>query len=560
MLTQIVIENFKGIKSGEVSDLGKVNVIIGRNNSGKSCILDALCLAKYACGLSPQMFNEPLPMFLLRRRGIERSQYTVRNFWYNYDTKNTISFKLGFKNGEKLNIEIRWINDNQFDVYLQDLSGGISASINNKYFAGLGANMTGGFFTFRGDPGALSKRYPQLSHYLNELTLIDDYAARKLERLETSIFGRILEPRLDKRIVKELNDIFGMKVEAMGFIPASPTAATYRLSIAEQERSLHIDELGDGAKYATTILSLCLLLENSALLVEEIESHQHPGALQKFLLSIVKIAHEKNVQLFITTHSLEVIQTLASLPKEYDVRFFHVERSSDEVLTARPLLTIDVKLLSDLGVDIRNLEMFKRFVVVEGEEDRVFIETLLQRYGKSIEDIGYLVIARGKDSVKNVSAALTSTKKDIIVMLDYDTSDKDSLINSMCNTLKNRGYTISQDGNIILVNGGSRIIVLPMGLPDDKTLKDAGITSHSMEDYCLKLIELDEDLMGVTLKDLVNAAKTDFKELNKSKTILRTLAAKKDMEYKDVIRYIVEHADKDKLEKVIAPIKEALII
>jgi len=116
-----------------------------------------------------------------------------------------------------------------------------------------------------------------------------------------------LEPRLDKRIVKELNDIFGMKAEAMGFIPASPTAATYRLNIAEQERSLHIDELGDGAKYATTILSLCLLLENSALLVEEIESHQHPEALQKFLPSIVKIAHEKNVQLFITTHSLEVI-------------------------------------------------------------------------------------------------------------------------------------------------------------------------------------------------------------------------------------------------------------
>jgi len=41
----------------------------------------------------------------------------------------------------------------------------------------------------------------------------------------------------------------------------------------------------------------------------------------------------------------------------------------------------------------------------------VFIKTLLQRYGKSIEDIGYLVIARGKYSVKDVSAALTSTKK-----------------------------------------------------------------------------------------------------------------------------------------------------
>ncbi|MEM2261190.1 MAG: AAA family ATPase [Candidatus Bathyarchaeia archaeon] len=145
MLTQIIIENFKSIKSGEVSDLGKVNVIIGRNNSGKSCILDALCLAKYACGRSPQMFNEPLPMILLRRRGMERSYYTVRNFWHNYDTKNTISFKLGFKNGEKLNIEIGWVDSDQLDVYLQDLSGGIPALISGKHFAKIRTHMSAGF-------------------------------------------------------------------------------------------------------------------------------------------------------------------------------------------------------------------------------------------------------------------------------------------------------------------------------------------------------------------------------------------------------------------------------
>ncbi|MEM2742281.1 MAG: hypothetical protein QXD95_09085 [Nitrososphaeria archaeon] len=256
---------------------------------------------------------------------------------------------------------------------------------------------------------------------------------------------------------------------------------------------------------------------------------------------------------------LEVIQTLASLPKEYDVRFFHVERSSDGVLTARLLPTIDVKLLSDLGVDIRNLEMFKRFIVVEGKEDEVFIESLLQRYGRRIEDVGYVVIAGNKNLVKHVSAALTSTKKDVIAMLDYDTSDKDSLINDICNILR-KNYNISLDGNTILINGGQKVIVLPIGLPDDETLKDVSITSHSMEDYCLKLIELDKNLMNITLKSLVDdAKKANVEGSNKSKVVLQMFAIKKGMKYEDVIKYIVEHANRNILEKVIGTIKEALI-
>ncbi|MEM0011021.1 MAG: hypothetical protein QXT84_04925, partial [Candidatus Bathyarchaeia archaeon] len=45
-------------------------------------------------------------------------------------------------------------------------------------------------------------------------------------------------------------------------------------------------------------------------------------------------------------------------------------------------------------------------------------------------------------------------------------------------------------------------------------------------------------------------AEKDSKRL-KSKAILQVLAIKKDMEFEDVIRYIVEHVDKDKLEKVV---------
>ena len=38
------IENFRGIKKLEVKDLNSINIFVGKNNSGKSSILEALFL------------------------------------------------------------------------------------------------------------------------------------------------------------------------------------------------------------------------------------------------------------------------------------------------------------------------------------------------------------------------------------------------------------------------------------------------------------------------------------------------------------------------------------
>ena len=42
MLNSLLIENFRSLERLEVPKLGKVNLIVGKNNSGKSSVLDAL--------------------------------------------------------------------------------------------------------------------------------------------------------------------------------------------------------------------------------------------------------------------------------------------------------------------------------------------------------------------------------------------------------------------------------------------------------------------------------------------------------------------------------------
>ena len=46
MIRSITIENFRGIKFGEIKDLGGINIILGPNGSGKSTVLESLYLVK----------------------------------------------------------------------------------------------------------------------------------------------------------------------------------------------------------------------------------------------------------------------------------------------------------------------------------------------------------------------------------------------------------------------------------------------------------------------------------------------------------------------------------
>lgn len=547
MLRSLSIRNFEGIKECDLTELGRVNVLIGRNNSGKSCILESLCLAR--CIFDAHMLGESIPSLLLERRGIGRRVYTLRNYWQNYNTRENIVIGLEFEDGKTLNVEISWFSDTQCYVSLSTDFLDIIPLIENKYFARA-------VLSFDGQPSGVPidflNRYPQISNYMRELLLIDDYLARKLDSLQTNILGEVLESRLDKEVVKHLNDAYGMSAEGLSFIPMSKGSTIFRSAITSSKLSEHMDDMGDGTKFATSILSACLLLGNSALLVDEIESHQHSGAIRKIIPRIVEIANEKNVQLFLTTHSLEVLRTLSDLPEKYDMRFFHMEMSDEGNITTRLFRDLDVKLLSDLGVDLRNLEQYKKFLVVEGKEDRIFIESILRKEGRQLEELGYLLIGEDKGRAIQAAASLVTTGKNIDIALDYDEDDDAGLTDRIRKVLHSRNIDFTFEDNIFRIKVlNSLLAIVPMGLRDDPMLAGIGITKHEMEDYCLKLIEVDKTLsqwVGSSLNDIASdAKKAGFEDTNKSKTLLQALAYKKHLEYEAVIEKIIADSDRDNM-------------
>ncbi|MFM7199162.1 MAG: ATP-dependent nuclease [Myxococcota bacterium] len=110
----------------------------------------------------------------------------------------------------------------------------------------------------------------------------------------------------------------------VAFLPfeQDPSYAQMLLS-TEDQLALSIDEYGDGTRSAMKMLLMLIAVANRAtperpglFLWEEPELFQNPRMLKKMLEELVRIIQHRPVQVFIATHSLEVMGLLLKLTEE----------------------------------------------------------------------------------------------------------------------------------------------------------------------------------------------------------------------------------------------------
>jgi len=91
MISEVTISNYKGIKHCEVKDLRRVNLFIGKNDSGKSSILEAIF---HTC---KEFERHNFNTIMTRRTDIFTGG---RELFFNYDTKLNILVVLKFGDSE----------------------------------------------------------------------------------------------------------------------------------------------------------------------------------------------------------------------------------------------------------------------------------------------------------------------------------------------------------------------------------------------------------------------------------------------------------------------------
>ena len=409
LITKIKVENLRGIKKAEINGLKQVNIFIGRNGVGKSTILEAIYLASAWCKEDSDILKilDRAPSrkidYIIYRRGLRGDWATAKDFlWYNLRVEVPIKIGLEFSNnGSRKALDFVILHNDDYGKIWLDIKDLLLEELKQAYFLEALKAMSEGeeqvfevakihskfqslvinfpLFNYKykeiSDYTAkktepvlkgrdlkewyvqiINKAFKEVIEYLDSIIFLDDFIIRDIEKFEHIYWKSLLKTRGDKLLIKMLNEGLEADVENLTYAPVD---SGYVLMVLLKNTSVRVDDLGSGSRDALIRLMPLITVKNTAALLEEPENHLHPGGLQVFMKYLLRVAKENRLQLFISTHSIELVYFAYKLSEEIgiDTRVFFLEKDEDGAVSYRILEKIDIDTLRKLGLDPRFLDI-----------------------------------------------------------------------------------------------------------------------------------------------------------------------------------------------------------
>ncbi|MGC9020605.1 MAG: AAA family ATPase [Candidatus Methanodesulfokora sp.] len=346
MITSISVENFRGIKSGRIEGLTDINILIGANGAGKSTLLEAVYLASAWAEPEDRIRNSIKFDVLVRRRSQRGNWSDFRKFlWYGMDISKNINISLSFKSGKATEFKI----PHKSGSFPEDV---IFLKINSEYVCPRGHPIEEEGITLGMTFDVREIYRTEEMKFLKGTELIDNMLYYNFELIERNVWPIIYGKRLDRKLIEFLKEGYEPDADSLTYIPITYTA--YALMVGLSQTAVRIDDLGDGARTSLAITSILLTMENSVALVEDPEIHQHPAGLERLLSCVLEAAKSNNIQLFITTQSLDLIRILLSFYPS-NCKIFALKRSPDGILKYREFALDEIEDLFESKIDIRKI-------------------------------------------------------------------------------------------------------------------------------------------------------------------------------------------------------------
>ena len=432
--------NFKSLSEecSEWLEFKPITILVGRNNAGKSSVIDAIEVALGGKAAFKDQFNRTGKRATIEIRNA-LTEHNLRAVFpenvYSPDIPAENHWEFG-KQFAGSTIERSFTSDwSPTWVSGPDLSkaGNRQEDFRNKLVTGV-SHPAGRVFRISAErnvvPEAKDIAVPVQSDgkYLTNLIRAFLYDSKyRMEEVEIELRG-------------DLNRIYAGDMVVRRILCREDTEYNqWEIYLDTDGSPIRLSQSGSSLRSIFTILATVRLnhfvaaessIDGNIFCVEEPENNLHPALLRRLLDFLAEFAIVKNINLIITTHSATAIDWGA---RRGDCNIYHVRRlNSGSVIEHAKEYRGLRSLLEDLDVRASEILQANGVIWVEGPSDRLYLRKWieLESEGNLLEGVHYSVMFYGGKLLSHLSSlppnevgeaiSLLRLNKNLAIIMDSD--------------------------------------------------------------------------------------------------------------------------------------------
>jgi predicted ATPase len=391
----IKVENYKCFKNGPqgFEKVKAINIIIGKNNSGKSSLIDLVHrifeptaeihkqkMNGSRCRIELEINDTIIDLAIKDYEEHQSSGSTWKRSIYKYVLENELRQKVAIEiglDGNTMGITPS-LNFGQYNI---SFIGALVAPFKNRGFKRINADRnivpeTRDFNVPLLDSGENATRI--IWKYLSQRNLNQNLILKHF----LSSLNQIVQPDIYFKNIMVRDSDHTDKNKILGEIQFENEDGTW----------VYLSQMGSGIKTIILVLLNMVVIpeieipkkpiSNYVFGFEELENNLHPSIIRRLFNFISKYANEHGPTFFITTHSSIVIDMFVDKPF---AQIVHVVKREDKTKVNLVTSNFDGRyILKDLEFRASDLLLSNGVVWVEGPSDCIYLELFLTLYLKLI--------------------------------------------------------------------------------------------------------------------------------------------------------------------------------